>query len=125
MCGGLKACLDAGAERVMKANVGFVAERGGVDADYTQVLAMMRETFPRNMTRAEVIEALDSIFGCYRLYPLDPRPHEPRDNWDSILFPGTDCTCEEFHTPENRCRGVEYMVTFDGDRLLWIGQKAS
>jgi hypothetical protein len=125
MCGGLRACLDADAERVMRTQFGFVAERGGVDATFEGVEAMMRNTFPRNMTRTEAMETLDATFGCYELYPLDPRTHEPVDNWYYVLFPGADCTCEEFHTPETWCRGVEYRFTFDGDRLLWVSLQAS
>jgi hypothetical protein len=77
------------------------------------------------MTRDEVIAKLDAMFGCYKLYPFDARSGEPDEDWDYVIFPGTDCICDTFKTQGSGCSTMGYSFNFGGDVLYSVSWSSS
>ena len=124
-CAILNLAADRREKNIMAARTGFLAQRGGVGATYLEVNALMQGLFRPGMTRDQVLEKLDTVFGCYKLYPLDWRTEEPDVEWDYAKFPGTDCPCETFHAEDNDCFTIAYSFHFIGDTLYGVSLRSS
>jgi hypothetical protein len=117
--------IDRSQDNAMRTRLGFLAERGGVGATYPEIDALMKGAFRPGMMRNDVINRLNSMFGCYELYPLDESTGQPKENWSYVLFPGSDCTCGEFHASDTNCYVTTYSFLFDRDILLVVSRSSS
>lgn len=119
-CAGLNSTLDRSHREAAAVRTGFMALRGGVGATELEVNALIKGAFRSGMTRDEVIAKLDAMFGCYQLYPLDRRTGEPDEDWDYVIFPGTDCICDKFKAQDSDCSSMGYSFDFHGDMLVEV-----